>query len=133
MKEIIEKQVLELEAKGPDFFQGFDWNNLTEEEEWVFDIDRERFPRMVIALNAYEAVVGLIPPYGADFTDEDVQTAQERFPFGDSDSLENFTRFATECCGLTKRESSAMYLKNEFWLKRQGLITYPDEQEAVTA
>ncbi|HEY0792384.1 MAG TPA: hypothetical protein VGD78_15075, partial [Chthoniobacterales bacterium] len=131
MKETIEKLVVGLEAKGPGHFKGNDWFQLKEEEEWVLDIDRERWPRMVIALNVFEAVVGTIPAYGADLTDADVQAAQDHFKFGDSDCLANFKRFATEWCGLTKRESDATYAKNEYWEKRCGLAIYPDEPQPV--
>ncbi|HEY0792243.1 MAG TPA: hypothetical protein VGD78_14355 [Chthoniobacterales bacterium] len=128
MKKTIEKQVAELEAKGPAHFQGHDWFQLSDEEAAVFGIDPERLPRMVVALDAYEALLGIVYYGHLGFTEEEIQATQERLQFREGvESLEDFQRFAQEYAGLIRRESAAFYAKNEFWLKRQGLITYPDE------
>jgi len=42
-------------AEDSERYHGDDWWQLTDEEESVFDIDRERFPRMMTVWSCYEA------------------------------------------------------------------------------
>jgi hypothetical protein len=49
VKEKIEAEIIESEAKlqgDPQFYHGWDWWHLSEEEEFVFDIKLERWSRM---------------------------------------------------------------------------------------
>jgi hypothetical protein len=131
MKDRIEQQVAELEAKGPDHFQGDDWFQLSEEEEWVFDIDRDRWPRMVAAMTGYEVLVEIVDADPVGFTSTEVRAAREHLKYDGRESLEAFQRFAKECAGLSNRESAAVYSKHHFWHERCGLNLYPDEPRPV--
>jgi hypothetical protein len=127
LKASIEREVKALEAKPTGHFCGHDWFQVSEEEAWVFGIDRARVPRMVVALQAFEAMLGIIYPQDAGLTEEDYEAGQAHFHFGNGTDLDEFQRFATERAGLTTREARAFYWKHEFWLHRRGLVQYPDE------
>ena len=48
------------QAENPDRFRGRDWCELNDEEEQVFEIDWQRFPRMLNAWHCYEAFKGIV-------------------------------------------------------------------------
>jgi hypothetical protein len=122
-------------AEDPDcYFRGDDWFNLTPEEQWTFDIDPDRFPRMMAAVEAYEAMVGVFWHGHRGFTDQEVEEAKAHFKFNpDHYRLEDFKKFAKEYAGLTYREAMAVFHKHEFWHARNGILVFPDEKPEAFA
>jgi hypothetical protein len=56
LKEQLAAEIAAAEALDPARYRGLDWYHLTDEEEFVFfDIDRDRFPRMVTVWSCYDA------------------------------------------------------------------------------
>jgi len=128
MKDQIEAQVTEAE-KGQNY-TGPDWWQLSEEERRVFDIDPKRWPRMMVAVTAYDVFLGLTDAETLGFDEETVKRLRlERSDLVETGpSSQSFAKFATEYGGLTSREAAAAYWKNRFWLARTGHLTYPDEE-----
>jgi hypothetical protein len=106
---------------------GYEWWQLTPEEEGVFDIDRNRYPRMMASLEAYKALTGFHGEGG--FTKEEIQEAEAHFQFGNrDDNYDDFKRFAKEYTDLSDRECMAIWWKDHFYHERQGLTIYLDEE-----
>jgi hypothetical protein len=132
LKEKIESQGARADKQrsdNPDHYRGFDWCALAPEEEAVFAIDPLRFPRMVVAWEAYQVFMDIV---GCDAFDYDeAVVAAERARRKDIiergiDDL-GFRLFAMEYAGLTMREAAAWYAKHDFWQVRRGLVRYSDE------
>jgi hypothetical protein len=121
-------KILPMEGKGPDHFRGYDWFQLREDEEEVFAIKRNRFPRMVVAWYAYEVLLDQADSVEYDFDREEVLASQRHFKFQPQrPALRDFQKFAKEYAGLTYREAEAMFSKITFWNIRTGITSYKDE------
>jgi hypothetical protein len=131
MREQIEAQVAEADEqrrKDPTHYTGSDWWQLSPEEGLVFGIDPQRWPRMMVALTAYNVFLDVTGGDTLGFDEEAVKRLQlERPDLIEGTDPQAFTEFATTYAGLTLREAGAAYWKNRFWLSRQGLTTFPDE------
>jgi len=112
----------------PEHFRGFDWWQLNIEEEYVFDIDRDRFPCMVTVWACYDAfkLCADDPTWEEDL----ISAAREQYPqwCEPGISIGEFQAFAKEFAGLTFREAKAIYAKIDCWNVRVGLTTYADER-----
>jgi hypothetical protein len=111
------------EAAKPGLHHGTDWWQLSDAEEEVFAIDRERFIRMVMTWHCY-----------ADFQQPGMGQGPDRggpptHPqwCGEGVDEKEFFRFAKEFGGLTFREAHAIYAKYDFWTVRLGIVHYADE------
>lgn len=118
------------EAKGEEFYRGADWWQLSGEERSVFGINPVRWPRLMQAWSAFEHFMGVVSGGDGPASEEAFEAARmERFEIRsaaiDGSSFAEFCRAFTD---LTLRECDQMYTKHHFWLARQGLITYPDEE-----
>ncbi|MCC7294070.1 MAG: hypothetical protein IT449_18570 [Phycisphaerales bacterium] len=130
--EQIEAHVAEAEEQyrsDPKHYSGFDWWQLSAEERSVFAIDPARWPRMMMALAAYDVFLDVTGGDALGYDEGVIQCLRlER-----ADLLERgvdphgFTQFATAYAGLTLREAAAAYWKNQFWKARTGILTYADE------
>jgi hypothetical protein len=118
----IDREVAGMENRSPGCFRGYDWFQLSEEEEWVFDINRERLPRMVVTMELYEAICTIIDPRHAGFSDEEVAAAKARLRLKGNETFEEYLNVSTAFGGLTAREAFSYYWKHEFWHHRQHLI-----------
>lgn len=111
---------------------GYDWFNLTPEEEAIFQLELSDLPSLVAVWCAYEAALGIcdmmdIPePVRAAFFEEQPFIA-ESAAISRIDSLE-FAKFA-KLFGVPLRKSYAWYAKHEFWTVRAGITYYDDERE----
>ena len=124
----------ELDRRKPDHFRGGDWCELQEEEEAVFEIDRDRWPAMVVAYEGYEIFKGLRDSGSLDRHPGALDQARADHPewcAKASYGVEEFSNFAKEYAGLTHRESYAVYFKMQFSDSRCGLMLYRDEQETL--
>jgi len=108
-------------AEDSERYHGDDWWQLTDEEESVFDIDRERFPRMMTVWSCYEAFKNIA--YSLSWEDGLIEHACRQHPAwciaGRSES--EFSDFADAFGGLTHREAHAFYAKHDFWCVRAGV------------
>jgi hypothetical protein len=118
----IDREVAGMENRSPDCFRGYDWFQLSAEEEWVFDINRERLPRMVVTMELYEAICTIVAPEHAGFSHEEVASAKARLKLKGNETFEEYVKLATVFGGLTPREAFSYYWKHEFWCHRQHLI-----------
>ena len=121
LPETIERKVRD--AQSLDQYRGFDWWQVSPEEEQVFAIALDRWPRMMTALAAFDTVIGSVHPDEFGFDAEAVAAVQGEFQASQAD----FTRFATEHAGMTSREALQAYAKNKFWLLRAGTLKFTDE------
>jgi hypothetical protein len=100
--------------KDSERYNGGDWWQLTDEEESIFVIDRERFPRMMTVWSCYEAFKNIA--YSLSWDDGVIERACHEHPdwcgAGISDS--EFSDFADAFGGLTHREAHAFYTKHDF-------------------
>jgi hypothetical protein len=133
LKDQLEAAIADSEAKEaakPGHHNGRDWWQLTDAEEEVFALERERFPRMVMTWHCYDGFKriadspvwddALIEQARRDFPQWCTEAQGQRAPI----SVEEFQAFAKEFGGLTFREAEAIYRKHEFWLIRVGAIKY---------
>src|SRR5271163_4878004 len=80
LKDHLQADIAESErkaAKNPDLYRGGDWWQLSDEEEEVFRIDRDRFPRMVTAWHCYEAFKGIV---SEGFPDDLIEQGRQQHP-----------------------------------------------------
>lgn len=107
---------------------GNDWFQLSPEEEHTFQIDRARFPRMIMAVSCYEAFKGMADDPG--WADELITKAHADFPQFHTMTVtaEDFSLFAAEFASLTMREAHAIWSKHEYWQVRNNIMIYADEQ-----
>lgn len=130
MKNKIEAAVADSEAKlqkEPKFYHGADWWHLSEEEEFVFAIKRERWPPMMTVWLAYDVVIGLADYGEFNLTDKEVDAARWRCGLHCGHDLKEFGTFCKEYGGLTYREAEAVYSKMTFFNVRSGITSYRDE------
>ena len=114
-------------------YEGIDWDQLLPEEERVFAIDWERWPRMIAAWHCYEAFMDLLEGSVWDSAHANLLARERaRHPelFAMGFCLEGFARFAKDYAGLTNREAHAVFAKQEFHNVRFGVMFYRDEREA---
>jgi len=111
-------------AEDSERYHGGDWWQLTDEEESVFVIDRERFPRMITVWSCYEAFKNIA--YSLSWDEGLIEQACQQHPdwcsAGISDS--EFSDFANAFGGLTHREAHTFYTKHDFWCVRADVRQY---------
>jgi hypothetical protein len=135
LKDQLEAEIADAEtheAEKPGLHHGTDWWQLSDAEEEVFRIDRQRFPRMVMTWHCYEAFK-LIS--GSPTWDEAlIEQARQQHPewCGEGVDEQEFFRFAKEFGGLSYREAHAVYAKHDFWTVRLGIVRYADERKEKT-
>lgn len=117
--------------KDPNHYSGFDWWQLSKEEKLVFMIDPERWPRMMVALTAYDVFLDVTGGDTLGYDEGEIQRLRlERSDlFNAGGDSHGFAQFATAYAGLTLREAAAAYWKNQFWKARTGILKYPDESD----
>ncbi len=127
-KEEVAAKIAEAEMNAADY-RGNDWWQLSDEEELVFDIDFNRFPRMITALFLFEGFHGK-----ADTDDARTQSMEaERKARPDlvekGYSTDGFQHFAKDYADMSYREGDAVFAKKKWWTVRQGITRYTDEPE----
>lgn len=131
LKEVIESKVEEFEKLGPEHWRGYDWCELSPEEESVFQIDPKRFPRMVVAVELYRALKDEVEPSALGFDVGMIKEERKRWPrlkvYPEPASEQAFTDVAHGLVGLTLRECHAIWWKMDFWDERDGQARYRDE------
>jgi hypothetical protein len=135
VKKKIEADIADSEAKlraNAKFYHGADWWHLSEEEEHVFGIVRDRWPRLMTVWMAYEVVIGLADYGEFNFTDKEVADGRWRCGLSCGHSLKEFGTFGKEYGGLSYREAKAVYEKMQFWNIRNGITSYGDEKAPQT-
>jgi hypothetical protein len=131
LKEQLDAAIANAEAKAeadPDAYRGSDWWQLSDSEEEVFEISRDRWPRMMTVFHCYEAFKRTAD--SSEWDDALIELARQQRPgwCGPVPSFEEFSRFAQAFGSLTNREAHAVYTKQEFWTVRLGVMVYADEQ-----
>jgi hypothetical protein len=129
LKDQLEAVIADMErriADDPDYSYGGDWQQLSEEEEYVFAIQRDRFPRMIMTWHCYDEFKDAAAGTFDDALME--QARQEHHEWRDTPILdEEFANFAKVFGGLMQREDYAIYAKHDFWCTREGITVYADE------
>jgi hypothetical protein len=129
LKDQLAAEIADAEALDPARYRGGDWYHLTDEEEFVFDIDRDRFPRMVTTWSCYEAFK-LIADHET-WSEDLITEARAQHPEWCEPGISTgeFQAFAKEFAGLTFRESDAFYSKNKYWCVRVGIMQFSDDPQ----
>ena len=133
LKEHIEARVLAMEkamATDPGSFEGHDWFQLSAAEEEVFGIDRQRFPRMLVAWQLYQALTGIVAAEDHELDENLMEAARKSRPDLEDGELSNeqFQKVAADLVSLSSREAYAMYMKTYFWDIRAGIVTFGDQK-----
>jgi hypothetical protein len=128
LKDQLEAEIADMERhveEDPDHCHGGDWLQLSDEEEAVFAIRRDRFPRMIMTWHCYD---DFKTTSAATFDNELVEQARQQHPeWCDTPmSDEEFADFAKTLGGLMQREAYAIYAKHDFWCTRHGITVYAD-------
>jgi hypothetical protein len=126
----VRRQIAEWVQRDPSNYDGWEWWQLTVEEEAVFAIDRDRFPVMACAMFAYEVFKGIaqVDDFGPGAVLHDARLRFPEWARPKVIDLGEFTAFAGHFCGLTAREAHAIYWKHEFWHVRSGISVFDGEQ-----
>src|ERR1700724_1724884 len=127
LKEQLESETADTErsaAVDSERYHGGDWWQLTDAEESVFVIDRERFPRMITVWSCYEAFKNIA--YSLSWEDGLIEQACQQHPDWCSAGISEseFSDFAKAFGGLTRREAHVFYTKHDFWRARAGISQY---------
>jgi hypothetical protein len=134
LKEQLEAEIADSEHKEAmdrGFHNGDDWWQLNDAEEMVFDIERDRFPRMMMTWHCYEGFKLLTD---STLWDEAlIAHARHEFPqwHAEADgpptlSEKEFGEFAKEFGRLSAKEATSIYYKHWFWQVRCGIVRYLD-------
>src|SRR5580704_9093084 len=118
------KDQLESETDDPERYHGGHWWQLSDAEESVFVIDRERFPRMITVWSCYEAFKNIA--YSLSWEDGLIEQACQQHPDWCSAGISEseFSDFAKAFGGLTHREAHVFYTKHDYWRARAGVSQY---------
>src|SRR5450631_2000247 len=124
LKDQLETETADTErsaAEDSERYHGGDWWQLTDEEESVFVIDRDRFPRMMTVWSCYEAFKNIA--YSLSWDDGLIEQACRQHPEWCSAGISEseFSNFANAFGGLSHREAHAFYTKHDFWCIRAGV------------
>jgi hypothetical protein len=127
----LESEIADMELDASEDYEkyydgGGDWWQLSDAEQFVFAIMRDRFPRMIMTWHCYE--VFKLVASAETFDDELIKQARQLHPeWCCADlSAKEFSDFAKEYGGLTFREAYAVYAKNDAWCVRHGVTQYKD-------
>jgi hypothetical protein len=111
-------------------YRGYDWWQLSDEEESIFNIDFERFPRIITALFLFECFHRIADTDDAD-TDAIEAERQLRSDLMEKGySTDGFQHFAKDYADMNYREADAVFSKHKWWNVRQGITRYTDEPKA---
>ena len=111
----------------PRFFEGWEWWQLSDAEQQVFDIVPSAWPRMMWTWHCYEVFSGSAST--AEFTDSLVEDARRQFPqwYDEANrSGHHFLAFAKEFGRLTNKDAFAMQRKQEAADLRGGVCDFDD-------
>jgi len=125
-KEEAALKIADAEKNAADY-RGYDWWQLSDEEESIFSIDFGRFPRMITALFLFECFHSMAQTDDA-YTDAIKVERQSRLDLiGKGYSTDGFQHFAKDYADMSYRESDAVFAKHKWWNVRQGIIRYTGE------
>jgi hypothetical protein len=114
--------------KHPERFDGDDWWQLSAAEIVVFDIDPERWPRLMTAWHWYEGFSDMAS--GGDWDDAAIEAA--RISSADlltiSDQLRQWMKFALRFAAIQPMEAVATHGKMHWWTVRQGYVSYSTDE-----
>lgn len=133
LKDDIEASVRAAEGEmraDPEGWTGGDWWQLLPQEEDVFGIERERWPRMMLAWFFFEVFHKLVDVGEEEAPVRLLHEEKERRPDIEY-SHEGFDRFAVDYVDLTLREADAAHGKMHFTNVRHGVVQYTDEDGAA--
>jgi hypothetical protein len=111
-------------------WRGYDWWQLNAFEETIFQIDKDRFPLMLTALDCYQSFMQRVQ--GNIWTQQhqaelDAALVTHKDIFDQEYGEQGFRRFGKEFAGLTFRECWKIWQKNEAWEQRAGVFHFKDE------
>ncbi len=129
-KEHVAALIADAEKDSADY-RGEDWWQLTPEEESVFEIEFDRFPRLITAFMAFQSFHDIVAPEDYKLDAAVVEAERKKRPdlLERDFCLDGFQHFAKDYAGMTFREAHAVYAKNTFWQIRQGITKYSDEAQ----
>jgi hypothetical protein len=105
----------------PEHYRGHDWFQLSDAQAEVFGIDSARWPRMLVAWQLYEACLDIVLPRDHELDEALIEEERARRPelyAGRLMAYDNFRTLAMDTADLTEAEVCAVYVKQEFWRKR---------------
>ena len=125
-KEEAAAKIADAEKDAADY-RGFDWWQLSDEEESIFNIDFKRFPRMSTALFLFECFHRMAdtPEADTDAIEAERQSRPDLLEKGYS--TDGFQHFAKDYADMNYREADAVFAKHKWWNVRQGITRYTDE------
>lgn len=128
-RDTISAHIRDAEQKPLTHYAGGDWWQIWPEERFVFDIEEERWPRMMTAYSAYEVLLDIVAPEDFDYEPAEVENerAAQASIVNKGHCVDGFQHFAALFAGLTFREAAAAYDKMGYSEVREGVTQYLDE------
>ena len=111
-------------------WRGYDWWQLSEEDEFVFSLDLEDMPLLIAVFSVYQCV---LPITDSDLSKEEYEFCRatiSEFSWFTKDNIEEkeWLRFAA-LFGISNRTAMAFHQKHYFWEVRNTGVTYSDEKQ----
>ena len=126
LEAVICAAALSMEKEG-NWEGGNNWNQLSEAEAEVFDIEADRFPLMIMTLHAYDIFAGVSEGSRMDMENEAVFTALKAARpdlFGKGYGVEAFVNFASALGQIDRKEAWEIWQKQEAWNLRAGVLEF---------
>lgn len=133
LKAELEAKIAESERQDqadPTFYNGYNWWQLSDADQEVFDIEPEQWPRMMMTWHCFEAFTGV--SHTPEFSNDLVAAARTAFPQWAPDQAKSqngltmFQAFAREFGGLTNRQAFATTRKQEALELRENVLRFED-------
>jgi hypothetical protein len=122
------KAVIRAEAEKERKWEGGNnWNQLSEAEEEVFEIEADRFPLMIMTLHAYDIFAGAASGSWMEMENEAIFTALKAARpdlFGKGYGVEAFVNFASALGQIDRKEAWQIWQKQQAWDLRLGVLEF---------
>jgi hypothetical protein len=122
------KAVIRAEAEKERKWEGGNnWNQLSEAEEEVFEIEVDRFPLMIMTLHAYDIFAGAASGSWMEMENEAVFTALKAARpdlVGKGYGVEAFVNFASALGQIDRKEAWQIWQKQQAWDLRLGVLEF---------
>jgi hypothetical protein len=126
VKAVIRAAALSMEKEGK-WEGGNNWNQLSEAEAEVFEIEADRFPLMIMTLHAYDIFAGAASGSWMEMENEAVFTALKAARpdlFGKGCGVEAFVNFADALGQIDRKEAWQIWQKQQAWDLRLGVLEF---------
>lgn len=108
----------------PERYDGDDWWQLSAAEVEVFEIDPDRWPRLMTAWHWYEGFSGTASAGDWDEAAIDAARVSSADLLAIPDPLRQWMKFSLRYAAIQPAEAVAAHAKMHWWTARQGYVSY---------